>query len=106
MIWRLSQCTWQPPISSEEYGEEEIIFLLAFHDTTGLSGYQNILPFWIMWKIWRSRCNYILKKQSINQKLHVQWAHGDVKSWLQATTPSLETKLPDTQTKQIRQHWK
>lgn len=65
--------------------EDHIHFFIDLSSSSHLSPNQKLLPFLIMWRIWRVRNNLIFNNQIPNPKKEVGYALADVQEWLLAT---------------------
>ncbi|XP_024004501.1 uncharacterized protein LOC112081884 [Eutrema salsugineum] len=91
MVWRLANlpitCLYRPSLDCEE----NIRALVDIQSHQGISDHQKILPFWILWRIWKSRNNFIFNKQIPNPSKDVSQANAEVKEWIEATNSSTST---------------
>ncbi|CAA7033558.1 unnamed protein product [Microthlaspi erraticum] len=95
---RMSQLPWQPLNLHDDKCDDQVSKFLELQNIRGLSDYQKLLPFWLAWRIWKSRYNLIFKKQVTAPRFIVQQAHIDVMEWLNSrssrfTSPTGSTDL-------------
>lgn len=63
LTWRLSNLPIQQFLSAIQDVEDMFKTMLEIQNSKTLSEEQKLLPFWLMWKIWKSRNNLTFKKQ-------------------------------------------
>lgn len=99
MIWRLANIPWNPSLSQDELCEEQITDLLHLQQQPLISTQLKLLPFWLMWRIWKGRCNLIFRKQVSRAERIVQYANADVSEWITTTKMDHPKQTwPDTST--------
>ncbi|KAG7597661.1 Ribonuclease H-like superfamily [Arabidopsis suecica] len=60
--------------------------ILHLYNTKDIQEHDRLLPIWITWRIWKSRCDYIFRKINRSPTSEARKGSQDVYEWLEATT--------------------
>lgn len=81
-IWRLSNLPFMGPLLTNDSMDNKIGFLLNIQGVQSLSLYQRLLPFWLLWRIWKKRNFLLFRKQILQPNVIVDNACADVREWI------------------------
>lgn len=81
-------------ISFSDNLEENINLLLAFHHDKNVPRLQSFTPFWILWRLWRSRNDFLFQKINRSEGCEVSKGSQEATEWLEAN----KVLLDDTST--------
>ncbi|XP_024004928.1 uncharacterized protein LOC112082067 [Eutrema salsugineum] len=95
IAWRLSKIPISCLLQPSQDLEDNIKTLLDFQSATGLTEYQRLHPFWLMWRLWKSRNNLIFKKKIPNPAMDVSLAMAEVNEWLKSHQVQGSTSSPN-----------
>lgn len=79
-VWRASGIPCHIILNSSVSLEEKIEACLHCCTSMRLK-HQQDLPFWILWRLWKSRNVLIFQQKAIHWKTSLQYAKDDVKEW-------------------------
>ncbi|KAG7587712.1 Reverse transcriptase zinc-binding domain [Arabidopsis suecica] len=85
MVWRLSNSI---PLHGTVFSPEfdtNISLLLSLTTNQTLQDDQKLLPFWLLWRIWKSRNNFVFNKARESATKTVLKAQAEIRQWLTAT---------------------
>lgn len=83
--WRSNQVTLGYSATFTDDLETNMRRLFDLQSSSTLTLEQKLTPFWILWKIWKSRNNLIFKNQVINPQRDAGYVTAEVRDWLQKT---------------------
>ncbi|CAA7033536.1 unnamed protein product [Microthlaspi erraticum] len=99
----MSQLPWQPLARHDDNCDDQIEKILDLQNIRGLTDYQKLLPFWLVWRIWKARCNLVFKKQITPPQFIIQQANADVKEWIHSLTIKNSISLTSSQPQRLQQ---
>lgn len=85
MIWRLSNIFSSRPHTMSEDIEENISNFLNLFQLNHMTEVQKLLPFWLLWRIWKSRNNLVFNNYRESVSKIVTQARAETKEWIENT---------------------
>ncbi|XP_018465244.1 putative ribonuclease H protein At1g65750 [Raphanus sativus] len=83
--WRSNQVTLGFSARFTDDLENNMEYLLQLQSSSTLTMEQKLTPFWLLWKIWKSRNNLIFKNKIINPQRDGEYVTVEVRDWLEKT---------------------
>jgi len=74
-------------LSPDETMKNKVRYLLTLHEDTKVETTGRLLPFWLMWRIWKSRNDLVFNKRAKDTTDIVKQASLDTKEWLDNMRP-------------------
>lgn len=85
VIWRLSNLSCVRPHSLSDNLEDNFTNILNSLQNNLLSDIEKLLPFWLLWRIWKSRNNLVFNKFRESFSKTVLLAKAETKEWVELT---------------------
>ncbi|KAG7599332.1 Ribonuclease H domain [Arabidopsis suecica] len=85
IVWRLAHSPSQGLQNPSEDLEENLNTILELRTVQGISKFDLYLPFWLLWRIWKSRNNFVFNQYRESPSKTVVKAQAEVKEWLSVT---------------------
>jgi len=95
-IWRLLNALLLANHSFTNDSEESITFLVDNFSNKNLSEEERLIPFWIIWRIWKARNNFVFNKYWESPSRMVLQVQAEVHEWI-TTLRSALIPAKDTQ---------
>ena len=94
MAWRLSDTPlYRSSILSNNI-EDNISNILLLLQNTTITDSQKLIPFWLLWRIWKARNNVVLNNLRESPSITVVRAKAETNEWLNATQTQGPRRLP------------
>lgn len=84
--------------------EDKIAACLQVCTHTRLAHFQN-LPFWILWRIWKSRNYLIFQRKQMDWRLVLQQARKDAQEWMEHNHEPMGSSQQRNNTRTRVNHW-
>ncbi|XP_010468701.1 PREDICTED: uncharacterized protein LOC104748809 [Camelina sativa] len=88
-IWNLANLPLQNSFDITDH-ELNISYLLSLYKDSSLSLEQKLLPFWLIWNIWKGRNNFVFNNKEEDHQQTLSQAKADVSEWTR--TLEMETR--------------
>lgn len=85
MVWRLSNTPFYGSQMTSDDLEENFIHVLNLLQSSTLTEVQKLLPFWLLWRLWKSRNNVVFNNFRESLTTIVLQATAETKEWIEAT---------------------
>lgn len=95
-IWRSTGIPTQELCDPSKTTAEKARYLLKFASDENIEKHTRFLPFWITWRIWKTRNGLVFNQRSVEQEEIVKHVVDDTKEWMDNITSS-ERQQPITQ---------
>ena len=83
-----------------------LIFFKFFRYPVWFSDEQKLLPFWVVWRLWKCRNDLLFNKIKCTADEVISKAQVDLKKWLDSTVSSqIINSTERTRSENIRSHW-
>ena len=104
-VWRLSGSPVSLTTANDSLlNKLETIF--SFASNNNLPDEQKLLPFWVVWRLWKCRNDLLFNKIQYTADEVISKARTDLKEWLDSTVSSQITNFTQiTRSGNIRSHW-
>ncbi|KAG7543468.1 Reverse transcriptase domain [Arabidopsis thaliana x Arabidopsis arenosa] len=111
-VWRGANIDMNHHITPDSDFEDNLHTFLQLQKNQSVPLQRRLLPFWIMWRIWKSRNDFIFQKINRCPVREAQKGVQDVIEWLDATlkqaedtTSHMTSALPQPQRTVRNSHW-
>lgn len=85
-VWRSTGIPTHQLCDPSTTVEEKFRYLFNFHHDCNIPDITRFLPYWTLWRIWKSRNDLIFNRKSIDHKDVLNQAINDTKEWLDNIT--------------------
>ena len=104
-IWRLSNSPFLTGHTFSQDTEENLSFRIDSFSSNNLTEEQRITPFWLIWRIWKARNNFVFNKFNESCSRVVTQTETEVNEWIQNMTPRGETTGTARSIQTTKTHW-
>lgn len=84
LVWRMTGLPTSTLCDPRQVIEEKLRMLFKLHKDPGLERSLALLPFWVMWRMWKSRNSLVFNSKQIEPFETINRARADTKEWMES----------------------